>query len=175
MREVRVAGGGLAGLALAAGLRRHGVPVVVDEAGSYPRHRVCGEFVSGVSAETLEGLGIARVFDDALRHRSVRWFVGGREVGGGELPAPALGISRFRMDRRLRDLVVAAGGEVREGSAGAAGARRGTGVGGRADPRAGPMGGVEMPRPGPVDGAATWRCTSGRTDMSGWPGSRTGG
>ena len=68
MKEVRVAGGGLAGLAVAAGLRRQGVPVVVDEAGSYPRHRVCGEFVSGVSGETLERLGIGRVFDDAQRH-----------------------------------------------------------------------------------------------------------
>lgn len=115
MRKVRVAGGGLAGLALAAGLRRQGVPVAVDEAGHYPRHRVCGEFVSGVSLETLEELGIRSVFDDALRHRSVSWFVGGSEVGGGELPEPAWGISRFLMDRRLRDLVVAAGGEVREG------------------------------------------------------------
>lgn len=115
MRKVCVAGGGLAGLALAAGLRRQGVPVTVGEAGHYPRHRVCGEFVSGVSRETLEELGIGSVFGDALQHRSVSWFVGGREVGGGELPEPAMGISRFRMDRRLRDVVVAAGGEVREG------------------------------------------------------------
>lgn len=116
MKEVRVAGGGLAGLAVAAGLRRQGVPVVVDEAGSYPRHRVCGEFVSGVSEETLERLGIGRVFDDARLHRSVSWYWRGSEIGGGELPEPALGVSRFRMDRRLRDVVVDSGGEVRERS-----------------------------------------------------------
>ena len=55
-------------------------------------------------------------------------------MGGGELPEPALGISRFRMDRRLRDVVVEAGGGVREGR-GAAGSRRGAGLGGRPDPR----------------------------------------
>ena len=44
-----IAGGGLAGLSLAIALRRHGVDVTVYEAGNYPRHRVCGEFISGVA------------------------------------------------------------------------------------------------------------------------------
>ena len=58
-------------LSLAAGLRSRGVAVEVHEAGSYPRHRVCGEFISGVETSTLEALGIRADFDDALRHRSV--------------------------------------------------------------------------------------------------------
>lgn len=116
MKEVRIAGGGLAGLALAAGLRRNDVPVRVDEAGTYPRHRVCGEFISGVRAETLERLGIAAAFTDVRRHRSVRWHVGGSAVISAVLPESALAVSRFVLDKRLRDLVAAAGGTVAERS-----------------------------------------------------------
>ncbi len=111
-----IAGGGLAGLSLAAGLRSHGVAVEVHEAGSYPRHRVCGEFISGVETSTLESLGITADFDDALRHRGVAWFREGRLIHEDVMPSPALGISRHRLDLRLRDRVVAAGGIVHERS-----------------------------------------------------------
>lgn len=113
--EITIAGGGLAGLSLAVALRRHEVPVTVLEAGSYPRHRVCGEFISGVSPATLENLGIAEVFDDALRHRTVRWYDGGRLIHENRLGSPALGISRYLLDERLRQRAVAAGAEVRCG------------------------------------------------------------
>jgi flavin-dependent dehydrogenase len=109
---ITIAGGGLAGLSLAAGLRTRGVEVEVREAGSYPRHRVCGEFISGVDPSTLENLGIRGDFDDALRHRSVAWFREGRLIHEAVMPAPALGISRHRLDLRLRDRVAAAGGTV---------------------------------------------------------------
>jgi flavin-dependent dehydrogenase len=113
---VTIAGGGLAGLSLAAGLRSRGVEVEVHEAGSYPRHRVCGEFISGVEESTLENLGIIGDFNDALRHCGVVWFREGRKIHEDVLPAPALGISRHRLDLRLRDRVVAAGGIVHERS-----------------------------------------------------------
>lgn len=113
---VTIAGGGLAGLSLAAGLRLRGVPVEVHEAGSYPRHRVCGEFISGVKRETLEKLGIQASFDGAVSCRSVEWFREGRRIHGNSLPVPAMGISRYRLDQRLRDHVVAAGGTVSERS-----------------------------------------------------------
>jgi 2-polyprenyl-6-methoxyphenol hydroxylase-like FAD-dependent oxidoreductase len=44
--SVTIVGGGLAGLMLGIGLRQRGVPVTVWEAGRYPRHRACGEFIS---------------------------------------------------------------------------------------------------------------------------------
>lgn len=113
---VTIAGGGLAGLSLAAGLRLRGIPVEVREAGSYPRHRVCGEFISGVESHTLEALGIAGALADALPRRSVAWFREGRLIHEDELPAPALGISRHRLDLRLKDRVLSLGGIVHEGA-----------------------------------------------------------
>jgi len=110
-----IVGGGLAGLSLAAGLRNRGVAVSVHEAGHYPRHRVCGEFISGVERSTLETLGIAEAFDDALLHRSVVWHHGDQRIHENFLPAPAYGISRHRLDLRLVHLVERLGGEVHQG------------------------------------------------------------
>lgn len=116
MGRVIIAGGGLAGLSLAMGLRLRGVAVEVHEAGTYPRHRVCGEFISGVETSTLESLGIDADFEDAEQHSRVVWFREGRTIFEGSMPSPALGISRHRLDLRLRDRVVAAGGHVHERS-----------------------------------------------------------
>jgi len=113
---VTIAGGGLAGLSLAVGLRLRGIAVTVHEAGSYPRHRVCGEFISGVGKATLERLGIADALADALELRSVAWFREGRQIHEDVLPEPAMGISRYRLDRRLKEQVVEAGGVVVERS-----------------------------------------------------------
>jgi flavin-dependent dehydrogenase len=114
-QEVTIAGGGLAGLALAAALRGHDVPVTVLESGSYPRHRVCGEFISGVTAETLGSLGIASCFADARHHRTVAWHDSGRLIHRDQLGQPALGISRFLLDDRLRRHVAGLGGKVLTG------------------------------------------------------------
>jgi menaquinone-9 beta-reductase len=114
--EVTIAGGGLAGLSLASGLRRHGVPVTILEAGSYPRHRVCGEFISGVSDETLQNLGIAELFGDALPHRSLAWYDRGKLIHENHFSNAAMGISRYQLDERLRQHVEKLGAIVRPGT-----------------------------------------------------------
>jgi menaquinone-9 beta-reductase len=88
-REITIAGGGLAGLSLASALRRQDVPVTVLEAGNYPRHRVCGEFISGVTEETLTALGIHEIFADAHHHRSLGWYEKGRLIHQGDFSVPA--------------------------------------------------------------------------------------
>ena len=112
-RPITIAGGGLAGLSLAIALRKRGVCVTVIEAGHYPRHRVCGEFISGVTEESLRALGIADLFDDARRHLTLAWHDRGRRFLTDRLPDPALGISRFVLDERLRERFTALGGELR--------------------------------------------------------------
>ena len=56
--QITIVGGGLAGLTLGIGLLQRGVPVTVWEAGRYPRHRVCGEFISGRGSASLARLGL---------------------------------------------------------------------------------------------------------------------
>jgi flavin-dependent dehydrogenase len=114
-RPVRIVGGGLAGLSLGIALRRAGVPVTIFEAGTYPRHRVCGEFLSGVSEAELERLGIAGVTARAPRHERTLWFAGDTPVRKQRLPAPAIAISRHALDAALAAGFRAAGGELRCG------------------------------------------------------------
>ncbi len=97
---ITIIGGGLAGLSLGIALRKRGVPVSLHEAGIYPRHRVCGEFISGASQGTFDSLGIGDLFDDAKRHRSTAWFFRSQRIFSTQLPG-GLGISRFTLDERL--------------------------------------------------------------------------
>lgn len=114
-RPLTIIGGGIAGLSLGVGLRRAGVPVTLLEASTYPRHRVCGEFISGVSRETLETLGVADLLDDAEICRETSWHDRSGRILRKSLPVPALGISRHRLDQRMADRFRDLGGVLREG------------------------------------------------------------
>lgn len=111
---IEIVGGGLAGLSLGGALQRAGVPVTILEAGSYPRHRVCGEFIAGLAPETIRRLGLAPMLVDACVHRKVAWYRGANAepLNLQELPAPALGLSRHTLDFRLAAAFSAAGGQL---------------------------------------------------------------
>ena len=114
IHPVTVAGGGLAGLSLGIALVRRGVRVTLHEAGKYPRHRVCGEFISGVSEETLSRLGISGCFHDAVRIGGSRWFDASGPIAG--LPVTGMGISRWVLDQRLQVEFANSGGDLKTGS-----------------------------------------------------------
>lgn len=115
-RPVEIIGGGLAGLGLALGLRQRDVPVVLHEAGRYPRHRVCGEFITSLDATTIERLALAPHLHDARLARGVTWFRGHRAQLVQTLPEPALCLSRHRLDERLVRAALRAGATVHEDS-----------------------------------------------------------
>lgn len=109
-RPVEIIGGGLAGLSLGLALRRADVPVTIIEAGTYPRHRVCGEFITGLSSSTIDRLGLAPFLADARLHREVTWFLREQKLRRQTLPKPAFALSRHAFDQRLAAAFTAAGG-----------------------------------------------------------------
>jgi len=115
-KAISIVGGGLAGLALGIGLRRQGVPVTIYEAGHYPRHRVCGEFVSGRGQQFLERLGLGSLLAaaGAVPARTVAFFSTNSATPARSLPFPALCLSRWQMDARLADAFRSLGGELHE-------------------------------------------------------------
>jgi flavin-dependent dehydrogenase len=87
------------------------VPVTIHEAGTYPRHRVCGEFIAGLRDETISRLGLAPALRGTLRHREVAWFHRDTALHVQRLPEPALGVSRHTLDAALaREFVERGGG-----------------------------------------------------------------
>jgi menaquinone-9 beta-reductase len=117
-KPIQIVGGGLAGLTLGIALRKKEIPVSVFEAGNYPRHRVCGEFVSGRGLEILDALGLKQKFLDsgAIKARSSIFFSGNLESPVRQLPSPALCLSRFAMDKLLADEFQTLGGDLQNGT-----------------------------------------------------------
>lgn len=114
--DFAVLGGGPAGTSSAISAAMLGWRVVLLEAGAFPRHKVCGEFVSGEALSILEGLlGPADVFTGVPRVSKTRIFIDDRVA---ELPvAPsALSIPRYHLDLTLWRRAIEAGVHVRDRS-----------------------------------------------------------
>jgi flavin-dependent dehydrogenase len=114
---ITIVGGGLAGLTLGIGLRQLGVPVLIHEAGVYPRHRVCGEFISGRGQTTLARLGLRELLDraGAVRAQTAAFFSTTKSTAPRPLPSAAICLSRFKLDAALAKKFHELGGEFHEG------------------------------------------------------------
>jgi flavin-dependent dehydrogenase len=112
--DVFVIGGGVAGCAAAIALRRGGSSVTLIEREPTPRHKVCGEFLSGEALEDLRALGIEAAALGAVPIPYVR-LAAARRAAEAPLPFPAASVTRKTLDTALIAEAVAAGVRVERG------------------------------------------------------------
>ena len=116
MYDLIVIGGGPAGTATTILCSRRGARVLLLERGRFPRHKVCGEFVSaeslGLLSELLdqENAGLLR---EAIRIPKTRIFLDGRVVQTPIEPAAA-SIARLDLDAALWSAAERCGVEARQ-------------------------------------------------------------
>jgi flavin-dependent dehydrogenase len=113
-----VIGGGLAGCSAALQLARRGHEVVLLEKETYPRHKLCGEFLSPEVQSSLSGLDLlGDVHASGARSLGHARLTGPRGTTAEHgLPGTALGLSRHRLDALLFRTACRAGVDGRSGT-----------------------------------------------------------
>jgi menaquinone-9 beta-reductase len=115
MYDLTIIGGGPAGTSAAIGAARSGGSVRIVERGRFPRHKVCGEFVSAESLELLGGLleSQPKLIREAVRIPATRIFLDGRVLCTPITP-PAASIARFDLDEALWKAAIDSGVDARD-------------------------------------------------------------
>jgi len=112
--EVLILGGGVAGCATSIALARKGRSVTLIEREPTPRHKICGEFLSGEALEDLQALGIDVASLGAVPIDHVR-LAAARRAAQAPLPFPAASLTRKALDTALIAEAIAAGVHVERG------------------------------------------------------------
>ena len=110
--DVIIVGGGLAGLTSAIHLSTRGINVVLIEKNDYPKHKVCGEYVSNEVLPYLEQLGIQ---PEKLGAVSIDQFEMSTQKGKllqSNLPLGGFGISRYSFDLAMANLAKSKGARI---------------------------------------------------------------
>lgn len=122
MEQVHIIGGGPAGAAAALAALNEGARVRIYEKSKFPRHKVCGEFLSPAALNLFAQLGVATEFESAvpspIRRAHLHF---GRTEKRFTLPDTAWGLSRANLDDLLLRSALTRGAELqRERITGAA-------------------------------------------------------
>lgn len=110
VKPVRVIGGGLAGSSAAIASCQEGAHVELFEKSRFPRHKVCGEYLSPEIIPILQSLGVWDEFlaaNPAVVTRLVLHFGSGEKRS--KLRQPAFGLSRYCLDELLFRSAIRAG------------------------------------------------------------------
>ena len=99
--DIVIIGGGLAGLVSAIHLSRSGLTVTLIEKNEYPKHKVCGEYVSNEVLPYLQQLGADPLTTGAKKiGRFLLSTTTGKTIET-KLPLGGFGISRYTLDHFL--------------------------------------------------------------------------
>jgi flavin-dependent dehydrogenase len=108
-KEVLIIGGGLAGLTSAIHLSKLGLQVTVIEKNSYPKHKVCGEYISNEVLPYFNWLGlkIAELQPTTINKLQFSTLKG--KVINSNLALGGFGVSRYALDLFLYEKALANG------------------------------------------------------------------
>jgi flavin-dependent dehydrogenase len=104
--DVVIVGGGLAGLTSAIHLSKFGVNVLVIEKNAYPKHKVCGEYISNEVLPYLNYLGLDPFILGAKKIDKFLLSTKKNSVIETQLPLGGFGISRFALDDALAKIAI---------------------------------------------------------------------
>ena len=110
--DVIVIGGGLAGLTSAIHLAKTKFRVLLVEKNDYPKHKVCGEYVSNEVLPYLEYLGFNPFEFGAKQISNFELTTHNNKSIKANLPLGGFGMSRYEMDYRLYQLALKNGVQV---------------------------------------------------------------
>mgnify|MGYP001026422097 CR=1 FL=1 len=99
--EIIIIGGGLAGLCNAIHLSKFDKKVLLIEKNSYPKHKVCGEYISNEVLPYLEFLNINPFDFGAVKIDDFQLSTSKNKVITAKLPLGGFGISRYTLDFEL--------------------------------------------------------------------------
>ena len=99
--DVLIIGGGLAGLSSAIHLSKQGLNVLVIEKNNYPKHKVCGEYISNEVLPYLDFLDIDVFKLGAKKIDKFQLSTTKNKLISAPLPLGGFGISRFCLDAAL--------------------------------------------------------------------------
>ena len=112
--EILILGGGVAGCAASIALARKGRSVTLIEREVTPRHKVCGEFLSGEALQDLHALGIDVASLGAVPINRVR-LAAARRAAEAPLPFPAASLTRKALDTALIAQAISTGVRIERG------------------------------------------------------------
>jgi hypothetical protein len=110
--DVVIIGGGLAGLTSAIHLSKSGLKVTLIEKNEYPKHKVCGEYISNEVLPYFRWLDL-EISDLKPSHISKMEFSTAKgKIISGNLPLGGFGISRYELDNYLYQKAIENGCQV---------------------------------------------------------------
>ena len=107
--EVLIIGGGLAGLTAAIHLSKKGFQVIVIEKNEFPKHKVCGEYISNEVVPYLNWLGINSNDLHSTLITKLQFSIPNGKTVDCVLPLGGFGISRYALDEYLHRKAVSYG------------------------------------------------------------------
>lgn len=110
--DIAIVGGGLAGLTAAIHLVRKGYRVGVYEKGSYPCHKVCGEYLSREIQPYLRSLAIDLSALKPVQINSLVYSTPSGKTIKTPLPLGGIGVSRYALDYFLMERAKKLGVEI---------------------------------------------------------------